>query len=417
MQNQVIIQLFHWYLPADCQHWKFLAGEVDKLSRLGFTMVLLPPPYKSAKGREEPGYAVYDLYDLGEFDQKGTIPTKYGTKEEYLELLHLLQQAGILPIADLVLNHKLGGDEMQQVPVRAVDRNNRTHYLSDEQQVEMDCGFRFPGRNKTYSAFEWNWDCFSGFEKDGQVWKIQSDYSRDSWDWLLSTEKGNFNYLLGLDIEFRNPAVREELLRWLNWFIASTGHQGFRLDGLKHMNPGFTASVLQNLQEQTTENSIVIGEYLSHNKQELAAFLEQVNFACNLFDFPLHKNFMDAAKLGEHYDLRTMFNGSLVQEYPLNAITYVDNHDTQPLQEKNNYIPDWFRRLAYTLILLREGGIPVVFYCDIYGAEYGKDAARIQLRPLELLPQLLSLRKITRMGAKEIFLTVRKPLPGREKVV
>ena len=31
------------------------------------------------------GYGVYDLYDLGEFDQKGTIPTKYGTKQEYLD--------------------------------------------------------------------------------------------------------------------------------------------------------------------------------------------------------------------------------------------------------------------------------------------------------------------------------------------
>ena len=38
-------------------------------------------------GTKEVGYAAYDLYDLGEFDQKGTTRTKYGTKDEYLEAI------------------------------------------------------------------------------------------------------------------------------------------------------------------------------------------------------------------------------------------------------------------------------------------------------------------------------------------
>lgn len=28
------------------------------------------------------GYGAYDLYDLGEFNQKGTVRTKYGTKAQ-----------------------------------------------------------------------------------------------------------------------------------------------------------------------------------------------------------------------------------------------------------------------------------------------------------------------------------------------
>ncbi len=49
-----------------------LAKRRKHLADLGVTHVGLPPAYKSAHGAAEPGYAVYDLYDLGEFDQKGT---------------------------------------------------------------------------------------------------------------------------------------------------------------------------------------------------------------------------------------------------------------------------------------------------------------------------------------------------------
>ena len=35
-------------------------------------------------GAKDAGYSTYDLFDLGEFDQKGSVRTKYGTKEEYL---------------------------------------------------------------------------------------------------------------------------------------------------------------------------------------------------------------------------------------------------------------------------------------------------------------------------------------------
>lgn len=55
----------------------------------------MPPACKGANGREDVGYSVYDLYDLGEFDQKGSVPTKYGTKEEYLEAVDALHREGM----------------------------------------------------------------------------------------------------------------------------------------------------------------------------------------------------------------------------------------------------------------------------------------------------------------------------------
>ena len=51
-------------------------------------------------------------------------------------------------------------------------------------------------------------------------------------------------------------------------------------------------------------------------------------------------------------------------------------HDSQPLQLLEKPIAEWCNPLAYAIILLREQGIPCVFYPDLYGAEYadkGKD--------------------------------------------
>ena len=55
-------------------------------------MLWLPPAYKGADGAEDSGYTVYDLYDLGEFDQKGSVRTKYGTKDEYVAAIKELKK-------------------------------------------------------------------------------------------------------------------------------------------------------------------------------------------------------------------------------------------------------------------------------------------------------------------------------------
>ena len=81
MACRTLIQLFEWYLPEDGGHWRRTAEAAEYLAGLGITDVWLPPAYKGFHGKDDVGYGVYDLYDLGEFDQKDTIPTKYGTKD------------------------------------------------------------------------------------------------------------------------------------------------------------------------------------------------------------------------------------------------------------------------------------------------------------------------------------------------
>ena len=80
----------------------------------------------------------YDLYDLGEFDQKGSIPTKYGTKDEYIRAVQACHAAGIKVYADVVLNHKIGADGSEDIDCVEYSNSNRTLPVSGEEHQGVD---------------------------------------------------------------------------------------------------------------------------------------------------------------------------------------------------------------------------------------------------------------------------------------
>src|ERR1700748_3954894 len=100
--NETIMQFFHWYYPADGSLWNKLKEEVPKLEEMGVTTLWLPPAYKACDGGV--GYGVYDLFDLGEFDQQGSVRTKYGTKDEYVAAVETAHKNNLKVIVDVVLN-------------------------------------------------------------------------------------------------------------------------------------------------------------------------------------------------------------------------------------------------------------------------------------------------------------------------
>lgn len=73
MRNPTLLQCFHWYYPEGGKLWPELAERADGFNDIGINMVWLPPAYKGASGGYSVGYDSYDLFDLGEFDQKGSI--------------------------------------------------------------------------------------------------------------------------------------------------------------------------------------------------------------------------------------------------------------------------------------------------------------------------------------------------------
>lgn len=384
----MIMQYFEWYLNCNKNLWNTVKRKGEELSKLGVTSVWLPPAYKGIGGDKEVGYGVYDLYDLGEFDQKGTIPTKYGTKEEYIESIIELQQQGINVYADIVLNHKMGADKLQTIKATKCRWDDHNIEEGEEETVEVWTKFSFPGRNHQYSDFEWNWTHFSGIDYNSRTNEVALYKLKDkTWQRDVDKEFGNFDYLMGADLDFYNPDVIAECKKWGKWYLELTGVDGFRFDAVKHIESEFIKDWIQEMRNTSKKELFAVGEYWNANVLELQEYIAKTNGAISLFDVPLHYNFYQAATSNGEYDLSRLLDNTLLRCNPEKAVTFVDNHDTQPGQALESWIPAWFKEIAYSIILLRREGYPCVFYGDYYGI------AHDEIKPMENLKTLMQLRK------------------------
>jgi alpha-amylase len=378
-----MIQYFEWHLEPDML-WVQLKNESKQLAADGFTGIWIPPAYKGSAGKNDVGYGVYDLYDLGEFDQKGSIKTKYGSKEELLAAIDEAHRNGLFVYADAVFNHRLGADKTEVVAAAKVNPNNRNEEEGDDALIHAWTHFSFPGRAKKYSDFEWHWYHFTGVdwdEKRDQLGVFK--FSGKEWDDDVDAERGNYDYLLGADVDTDNEEVRADIKRWGKWFIETTKADGFRFDAVKHMQFSFVHDFLQMMREETNKELFAVGEYWHADISALKNYVDSTEGALSLFDVPLHFRFLEASKQGSAFDMRTIFDGTLTQDNPYNSVTFVDNHDTQPGQSLESWVEEWFKPLAYALILLREGGYPCVFSGDWYGIPHsGIQPLRDKLLPL-----------------------------------
>lgn len=393
MTNGTLMQYFEWYLPADGEHWQHLAEDAQHLKNLGISMVWLPPAFKGT-GPEDVGYGIYDLYDLGEFDQKGTVATKYGTKGDYLKAIQTLENLDIRTVADIVLNHKAGGDQKERFKVVQVNPENRMEVVSKIFEIDGWTQFVFPGRGNIYSDFKWYWYHFTGVDYDAlnDQYGIYMIYGTNK-GWVdtnqVDDENGNYDYLMFNDIDFNRPEIVSHLKTWVKWFLETTGVSGFRLDAVKHIEARFMTNFITYVREEVKPNLYVFAEYWKNNTQSNLKYIEKTQGAFDLVDVVLHMNLFEASQQKGNYDLRQILEGSLMQNAETFAVTFVDNHDSQRGQALESCVEEWFKPAAYALILLRQQGLPCVFYGDYYGIS--GDFAQQDFK--EVLDTLLYVRK------------------------
>ncbi|HQY89696.1 MAG TPA: DUF1939 domain-containing protein, partial [Tepidisphaeraceae bacterium] len=175
---------------------------------------------------------------------------------------------------------------------------------------------------------------------------------------------------MGCDVDLYHPEVREELVAWGKWFVDTTNVDGFRLDALKHIPYSFVRDWLNTIRTHFGGRELfAVGEYWSADVGALRHFLGETQYTMQLFDVPLHFRFVQASKSGSEFDLTTIFDHTLVTDMPTIAVTFVDNHDTQPGAGLESWVEPWFKPLAYAMILLREVGYPCVFAGDYFGGD------------------------------------------------
>lgn len=382
--NSTVMQYFEWYVEGNHVLWKKCAAQAQGLAQTGITDVWLPPAFKAGFMEDNVGYAVYDMYDLGEFDQKGTVKTKYGSREEYQQAIEAFHKNGIRVLADVVLNHRVGADAFEDVAAVQVNPHNRCQRCSDAYTISSPTVFDFPGRNGKYSDFKWNHNHFTGVDWDNYSKRTDCIYRFADKNWAcdVSDENGNYDFLLGADVDVLNPVVRKELETWGKWYLDFTGVDGFRMDALKHISASFMKEFIGTMRAYQKGQFPVIGEYWHGDVNVLENYLNQVDGCMRVFDVPLHYNIRQMSYADGNYNMAEILKGSLLERRPRNAVTFIDNHDSQPGQALTSFVNTWMKQVAYALILLHKDGIPCVFYGDLYGIPCTRNIPIPRLRTL-----------------------------------
>lgn len=118
-QNDAMMQAFYWDVPVDDSTkngfwWDTLKSQAEELSQAGITGIWVPSPAKGNFGIWDMGYGIFDHYDLGNYNQKGTIETRFGSRVELEQMITEMHSKQIHVYADMVLNHIYTGSNEEE---------------------------------------------------------------------------------------------------------------------------------------------------------------------------------------------------------------------------------------------------------------------------------------------------------------
>ena len=347
--NGVMMQGFYWNTPISTtagSWWQNLGSKATELSQAGITAVWLPPAYKGGSAQDV-GYGVYDRYDLGEFNQKGTVATRYGTIGQLQSAISALHGQGVQVYEDMVMNHLTWADGQENV-------NGNNVYTR----------FDYTGRNNTYSTYKWTSANFTGTQQaPNNGW-----YQWKSWDFQPYANGDAYDNLLGSEIQYNgNSYNANETINWGNWITAKLGLDGYRLDATKHIYTPFVNQWLDAV--KGTSGRFAVSEAWFRNLADMNNYASSTGGRTSLFDVPLHYTFQDMSNGNGAWDMRGLQFAGFTEANGALSVSFVDNHDTDQ-QGGALYSPvSNLKMLAYAYILTRDKGYPCVFYRDYY--EYG----------------------------------------------
>jgi alpha-amylase len=135
----------------------------------------------------------------------------------------------------------------------------------------------------------------------------------------VDSEQGNADYMMFADLDYSHPEVQKDVKNWGVWITKELGLKGFRLDAVQHFSERFTNEWIENLREQCGQDIFIVGEFWVGDTKVMAEWLSKMGRKFSLYDAPLLYNF-SRISTSEKADLRKVFDNSLVQENPVNAV-------------------------------------------------------------------------------------------------
>jgi alpha-amylase len=324
--KDIILQGFHWNLVktsgtgtlANRESWySILKNRIQEIASTGFTILYLPPPWIDDSHWEGNGkHGGGEGYFWRDFD----LNSRYGTKQELIELVSACHETGVKVIIDIVLNHR------------------------DRHRMKNDIW--------TYPGVHWR----------GMAGETGGAFLDGSCDLKLDT-----------------PEVYNRFKVALNELLDDCKVDGWRWDFVWGYNPGDVFSLIS---DTTKEEYFSVGEYWqSASVSDDPMFVRYggcernriVGWAkesgCGVFDMILKREL----NTGNPERFKYGINTSPMKEERELAVTLVENHDTgaSPYSLANGWgqrvweCPPDFKSRAYCFIICMPG-TPCIYWPDLF---------------------------------------------------
>jgi alpha-amylase len=312
--------------------WDHLARQANAFKRSGFTAIWLPPVLKAylGAGKGADGYEPFDDYDIGSRDQKGSLPTRYGTREQLQRCVAILRANGLDVYVDMVEHQRIG---------------------------DLDPFiFRYPGADGTPDI--------GRFPKNPTNFlpQVPRDPNLGGPPW----EDIAFGRELAPINALPRHYVSDNLTDAADWMTRALDIQGYRIDDVKGLSTDF---LLPFLNSKSMAGKFAVGELYDGNQALVNAWIQNprgMQGRASAFDFPLKFILNAMCDNSGRFNMADLDHAGLAGICPQKAVTFVENHDTD-LFPKDRIV--FNKILAYAYILTSEG-YPCVYYRD-YSTDSG----------------------------------------------
>src|SRR3984957_15356764 len=233
--------------------WDHLASQANDLRQVGFAAVWLPPTLKAAAGvtNGADGYGAFDDYVIGSKQQKGSGPTRYGSREQLQRCVAMLRANGLDVYVDIVEHQRIGDTE--------------------------PFVFRYPGADGTADLGRFPKDPLNFVPQVPRDPNLGGPVADDA---AFGRELAPIN---------GQPAgyVSQNLTAAADWLTRALGIQGYRVDDVKGLSTDFLFPFLNS---QSMAGKFAVGEFFDGDQDLVNGWVFNptgMRGRASAFDFPL----------------------------------------------------------------------------------------------------------------------------------
>ena len=326
---------------------KGIMEHLDYIQQLGVTAIWLTPVLENdMPGGSYHGYATTDYYK---------VDPRFGSNEEYRQLVEECHKRGIKVVMDMIFNHC-----------------GLSHpWLED-----------LPSRDWLNSPIDMNELKANTVDSTGGAFKMPKDYKQTNFRLNTNHDPYGSKYDLGMtvdawftlsmpDLNQRNPHLMTYLIQNSIWWIETTKINGIRMDTYPYADMEAMARWNEAVFREYPDFNIV-GESWLHSEASIAYMQSGNKFnpidtkLRTVMDFPFlnlsrpafsEKTMLWGEGLNRLYDHLAL---DFLYPKPENLLIFLDNHDTDRfLLEMPKDLSQWKQAQVF---LLTSRGIPQIYY-------------------------------------------------------